>query len=637
MANPSGPRVEATYARAMAAFQEGSFDVARRLIGEILIDDPGHAGARALRTRLEARMSSAAAGRSGHTPTPSTFRSAQGGRSNVPEATSVDPTVLIDRASSAFQPPEYIEPTVVIQREDVERYRGGALREPLPPPPPMPPSPPRSARSAPAPEPTVLIPAKSRTSSSGSQKSGGFFAPFWQRVTGAGGPPARRRSTASRQSADGLWTPTTRGIVMVIGGLVVASLFVVGVIGVVRAIWPGGHTLTFTKPTGGTVLGPGIQCGTRGSDCVTTPSTETVELQPIADSGYVFSGFKGDCAPSGRVAMTQPRNCGAAFDPVGSTLNTPAVTWQLTILKPTGGTIVGSGGLVCGVLGSTCAATLPDGEAVTLTVETATGFEFVQFTGDCNPKDGSTTMTAARTCSATFAQATNPRANVIPPVQSNPRSTVRAGGESTGPRTPPGATPATPPGPGPAGPTGPAGPGPGQGSGPGGGAPSPGSTPAVTPGVQGPTGSPAPSGPTGIATGPAGAGTEKPPVAAITPEDHAKREIEQLVKNYCAAMETLQPDQLKKLYPQVNVATHRELFRQYKSLKCTLAGPPEYDRLDASPAGGAQVKVGMKQQIEMKSGGAPKVLELIATIVVSRMSNQAPWLIDRLQVAPKPK
>ena len=45
----------------------------------------------------------------------------------------------------------------------------------------------------------------------------------------------------------------------------------------------------------------------------------------------------------------------------------------------------------------------------------------------------------------------------------------------------------------------------------------------------------------------------------------------------------------------------------------------------------------MKQQIEMKSGGAPKVLELIATIVVSRMSNQAPWLIDRLQVAPKPK
>jgi hypothetical protein len=109
------------------------------------------------------------------------------------------------------------------------------------------------------------------------------------------------------------------------------------------------------------------------------------------------------------------------------------------------------------------------------------------------------------------------------------------------------------------------------------------------------------------------------------------------VKNYCLAMDTLQPDQLKKLYPQVDVPLHRELFRQYKSLKCTLAGPPEFERLDASPAGGAQIKVGMKQQIEMKSGGAPKVLETIATIVVSRMNNQSPWLIDRLQHVAKPK
>jgi hypothetical protein len=618
----------------MAAFQEGSFDATRRLIGEILVDDPGHAGARALRTRLEARMSSAASGRSGHTPAPGSFRSTHGGRGNVPEATSVDPTVLIDRASSsAFQPPEYIEPTVVIQREDVERYRG-ASRDAATAPPPMPPPPARSARSAPAPEPTVLIPAKGRTSSSGSQASGGFFRPIWQRVRAASGAPARRKSTAGRQPAAGFWTPTTRGIVMVLGGLVVASLFVVGAIAVVRAIWPGGHTLTFTKPIGGTVVGAGIECGTRGSDCVTTPSTETVELQPIADSGYVFSGFKGDCAPSGRVVMTQPRNCGAAFDPVGSTLNSAPVTWQLTILKPTGGTVVGSGGLVCGVLGSTCAATLPDGEAVTLTVETASGFEFVQFTGDCNPKDGTTTMTAARTCSATFAPAANARANDIPAPQSPPRATVRAGREPTGPPTAPGVSSATASGPGPAAPSGPP---PAQGAGSGSGAPSPGAAPAGTPAVQGPSASAAPSGPTGIATGPAGAGTEKPPVAAITPEDHAKREIEQLVKNYCGAMDTLQPDQLKKLYPQVDVALHRELFRQYKSLKCTLAGPLEYDRLDASSAGGAQVKVGMKQQIEMKSGGAPKVLETIATIVVSRMSNQAPWLIDRLQVAQKPK
>ena len=34
---------------------------------------------------------------------------------------------------------------------------------------------------------------------------------------------------------------------------------------------------------------------------------------------------------------------------------------------------------------------------------------------------------------ATFAPAANPRANVIPPPQSTPRATVRAGGEPTRP------------------------------------------------------------------------------------------------------------------------------------------------------------------------------------------------------------
>ena len=148
---------------------------------------------------------------------------------------------------------------------------------------------------------------------------------------------------------------------------------------------------------------------------------------------------------------------------------------------------------------------------------------------------------------------------------------------------------------------------------------------------------PAPFGQTGLATAPAGAGTEKPPVAAITPEDHARIQIEQLAKNYCAALETLQPDRLRKLYPQLDVAAYRESFRQYRSLKCTLAGPLEFDRLDASPTGGAQFKVAMRQEIRMHSGGAPGVVETIATFVVSRMSNSSPWLIDRLQVIPKPK
>ena len=45
MGNPSGSRGEAAYARAMAAFQEGSLDVAKRLVTEALSDDPHDPGA----------------------------------------------------------------------------------------------------------------------------------------------------------------------------------------------------------------------------------------------------------------------------------------------------------------------------------------------------------------------------------------------------------------------------------------------------------------------------------------------------------------------------------------------------------------------------------------------------------------
>ena len=148
---------------------------------------------------------------------------------------------------------------------------------------------------------------------------------------------------------------------------------------------------------------------------------------------------------------------------------------------------------------------------------------------------------------------------------------------------------------------------------------------------------PAAAGPTGSVasgTGP----NEKPPEVTYSAEAHAKKELESLPKRYCAALETLQPDRLKDVFPQVNVASHKELFRQYKSLRCTVTGAPEYERLEATnPAGFGQLKVGIKQEIQMKSGGAPTVQELVYTMVVSRLAFNSPWVIDRLQVAPKPK
>ena len=49
-------------------------------------------------------------------------------------------------------------------------------------------------------------------------------------------------------------------------------------------------------PTGGTLEGVDILCGTKGSVCSANhPEGVPVELHPIADPGFTFMGFRGDC------------------------------------------------------------------------------------------------------------------------------------------------------------------------------------------------------------------------------------------------------------------------------------------------------------------------------------------------------
>lgn len=109
------------------------------------------------------------------------------------------------------------------------------------------------------------------------------------------------------------------------------------------------------------------------------------------------------------------------------------------------------------------------------------------------------------------------------------------------------------------------------------------------------------------------------------------------MKNYCAALGTLKPESVRRLFHRDNERELKAQFKEYKGLKCTVTSPPEYDRLDASPAGGAQLKFGMKQAIQMASGGAPKDQETIVTMVVSRKDFQSDWLIDRVMHEVKPK
>jgi len=199
---------------------------------------------------------------------------------------------------------------------------------------------------------------------------------------------------------------------LALGTVVVGALLVWILFATVRSVWPAGQVLTITKPVGGTIKGPGIECGTGGTRCSAAVTTgEVIELDTQPDKDYVFSGYTGDCAPVGRTSMTEPRTCGATFDRVAAPV--AAATFRLTITKPEGGTVVGNGGIYCGTNGSMCTADIPSGVPVSLKAEADDGYSFQQFTLDC-PSTGEMTMTAAKTCGASFMKSLSPL-NSAPP------------------------------------------------------------------------------------------------------------------------------------------------------------------------------------------------------------------------------
>jgi hypothetical protein len=128
-----------------------------------------------------------------------------------------------------------------------------------------------------------------------------------------------------------------------------------------------------------------------------------------------------------------------------------------------------------------------------------------------------------------------------------------------------------------------------------------------------------------------------PAVRAESEEDHSKKEIAQLVKDYCAAYETLKPENLQKIFPLIDQRKLKEQFKQMKSLRCTVTSPPEFDRIDVNGAGGAQLKFGMKRELQGNVGGVKSVLETNVLMVVSRTSRNVPWHIDSAEHSEKPK
>jgi thermitase len=159
---------------------------------------------------------------------------------------------------------------------------------------------------------------------------------------------------------------------------------------------PPSYTLTIAK-TGngsGTVTSnpSGISCGPDCSEIYNNGTVVSLVTNP--DSGSVFSGWSGDAdCTDGFVTMDNSKSCTATFS---------LQTFTLTVTKigPGSGTVASSpSGINCG---SDCSAIYNSDTEVTLTPIPAGGSTFAGWSGNADCNDGSVTMNADKTCTATF-------------------------------------------------------------------------------------------------------------------------------------------------------------------------------------------------------------------------------------------
>ena len=188
--------------------------------------------------------------------------------------------------------------------------------------------------------------------------------------------------------------------------------------------------LSVVRPSGGTITGAGINCGTSGNVCqVTMPSSMTLGLQATADSGFAFSQWSGDCAGTNAstwIALNGVETCGAVFSPVpappssgsstsGGTTSTTTGSlpagppFTLTVSRPSGGTVAGAG-IHCGTAGALCQVSMPASMTLGLQAIPDAGYVFSGWSGHCSGTAASIwlPLTGPRTCGATFTPARIP-------------------------------------------------------------------------------------------------------------------------------------------------------------------------------------------------------------------------------------
>ncbi len=203
------------------------------------------------------------------------------------------------------------------------------------------------------------------------------------------------------------------------------------------------YTLTITRPAGGTVTGPGINCGTAGTACSTRlPGSTTIGLQARADTGYAFSGWTGQCSGTAATLSLQvyrSLSCGATFTAVPRSNGGPSAPppesgglplgapYTLTITRPGGGTVKAAG-INCGTKSDSCTVTMPGPMTLGLLAVADSGYTFLNWSGQCSGTSVSYALAleGPRSCTATFIPAGNTGSQ--PPPDSTPGGTN--GGQS---------------------------------------------------------------------------------------------------------------------------------------------------------------------------------------------------------------
>ena len=387
-----------------------------------------------------------------------------------------------------------------------------------------------------------------------------------------------------------------------------------------------GFTLTVEAPTGGTLVGGGIECGTGGTSCATSVKDgQVVALRAEPDDGHVFGGYTLDCAPSGRLEMKADRRCGARFHPgPGSTpVGTPdpgGRRWPLTLTPPENGTIVTMEGHECGPTKKVCTAEVLEGTIVSLEVMPAPGYRVQSYTGDC--VDGTANMTQARSCGVVLVPGVGASVEPTPRTQVPPSEGSRTARNEPRPgandprREPPAPAPQSVP------PSG-----------------SPDKAPDKAP--DGTPDKPSPASDAGPA--PPRQAPPTPPATAAVPagdkeaaEKMANTDIQRVLKAYRSAYERMDIPAMQRLQPAINVASHELQFKDVKTVKYTFGGDPQLEDLDVE-RGTVRAIAELKTENEHKSGKKQKPLEGKVTYLLKRIGESKDWQIVEVKYAMSPK